>query len=268
MADLRDLGLSSYEDRAYRSLLGLGAVSAPELSEKSGVPEGRIYDVLESLETSGLVRAQTASRPKRYVAVEPEVAITRLVETRTRELEAEIERHEMVGSQLIETLPSARTVEDRFQTTAIGTEDAVELLFERLDAADERIAMVANAFTPEVDIDELGPDALDRLAAALERGVDVSILASRHLVETVPGELLDRLSREPFASGGFSARTTDELHGTFYLVDHVELCFEVVNPMTPDAVVGLVHLQDPTFALELEEQFVKHWETASPFDPA
>lgn len=38
----------------------------------SDVSVGRIHDVLTSLETRSLVRIQSASRPKKYVAVEPE----------------------------------------------------------------------------------------------------------------------------------------------------------------------------------------------------
>ncbi len=267
MADLRELGLSSYEDRAYRNLLGLGPVSASDLSETSGVPEGRIYDVLDSLEAHGMVRAQAASRPKQYVAVEPEVAIDRLVESRRRELSAEIERTEMVGNQLIDDLSAESTVEERFWTTAIGTEDAIELLFERIDVADEEVVMVADVFTPAFDIAEVGPDVLNRLASALERNVDVSILVSRNLVDEVPRQLIDRLRREPFRGDGFTVRTISELHGSFYLLDHVELCFEVTNPMERDAMVGLVNLKDPSFALELESQFVKHWEESETFTP-
>jgi len=74
MADLRDVGLSKYEARAYRSLLESGPTTAKTLSEASGVPMGRIYDVLNSLEQHRLVRSQAASRPKKYVAVEPETA--------------------------------------------------------------------------------------------------------------------------------------------------------------------------------------------------
>ena len=77
MANLRDLGLSEYEARAYRSLLKTGPTTAKELSRVSDVPMGRIYDVLNSIEQYNLVRSQSASRPKKYVAVEPETALDR-----------------------------------------------------------------------------------------------------------------------------------------------------------------------------------------------
>ena len=44
MSSLRDLGLSEYEARAYRSLLETGPTTAKELSRASDVPMGRIGD--------------------------------------------------------------------------------------------------------------------------------------------------------------------------------------------------------------------------------
>lgn len=265
MPDLSEIGLSSYEDRAYRGLLELGSAPATAVAERSDVPEGRIYDVLASLETRGMVRTQTASRPKRYVAVEPEIGVGRVVDARTRELEAEIKQYEVLEDQLVDALASGSTVDDRFWTTAIGTDDAVELLFERIDAATEQVVLVADIGTPTVDIVHVASDALDHLSSALERGVSVSLLVSRDLVDLAPSWLIDRVRRSPFDDAGFTIRTAEKLYGGFYLIDHDELCFEVGNPMEPD-VVGMINLKDEEFALEMESQFVKHWEEAEPFE--
>jgi len=73
MESLRDLGLSSYEDRAYRGLLGLGGTAA-DVTAESDVPKGRIYDALGGLESRGLVRVQSDREPKRYAPVEPAVS--------------------------------------------------------------------------------------------------------------------------------------------------------------------------------------------------
>ncbi|MFD1513350.1 TrmB family transcriptional regulator [Halomarina rubra] len=48
-------GLSPYQAHAYVALLDLGAASATELAEASGVPKPRIYDVLDALEGHGFV---------------------------------------------------------------------------------------------------------------------------------------------------------------------------------------------------------------------
>lgn len=266
MADLSELGLTTYEDRAYRTLLELGATTAHRLAEDSDVPEGRIYDVLSSLETRGMVRSQEASRPKRFLAVEPSVAINRLVEGRIRELEAEIERFQSLAEDLSEDLTTDPAVEDRFWTTAIGTVDALDLLFERVDAADSEVVMVADSIPRPLDLDEVGPDLLDQLASAIERGVDVSLLFAEEILTEIPRPLFDRASSGPFDADQFSVRTTDQLHGSLYLIDRDELCFPVVSPIERDRVLGLINLKDPSFARELEDQFQILWEDSTIVD--
>lgn len=261
MSDLRELGLSSYEDRAYRALVGLGTATASEIAERSGVPEGRIYDVLETLASAGMARVQRDTRPKRYAAVDPAVGVERLVDARTDDLRAEIDRTERIGQEVVDTLGETAG-SDRFRTTAIGPEESLELLFERIDAATDRIAVVASAFAPTLDVAAIVPDALDHLGDALDRGVTIDLLASDQLVATAPETVVERIQTGPFASEAFDLRTVPELAGDLFIVDHVEVCFEVVNPIDPDAVVGLIDLQDPAFAFELEDQFDAEWERA------
>lgn len=267
MADLHDLGLSSYESQAYRVLLNVGVTSAQALAEDSDVPEGRIYDVLDSLEGRGFVRVQTDTRPKRFIAVEPEIAINRLIEKETNELQSEIGQHKQVRRELIEELPTPPRADNQFQTTVIGTEETTELLFERIAAADEQIVMVSDHFIPGTYSNDSEPDILDEFKAALERGVEISILGSQNFVETIPDDWMNRLSCEPFSTQGFTARATTHHFATFYLFDHTEVCFEIGNPMDKETVVGLIYLQDPSLAVEFENQLAGYWEEATPFDP-
>ena len=65
---------------------------------------GRIYDVLSSIEGDGLVRSQSASRPKKYAAVEPETALERSLEDKRREARETIQRYE----EIIDTLATDR----------------------------------------------------------------------------------------------------------------------------------------------------------------
>jgi len=53
---LQKIGLTEYEAKAYLSLLRDHLNSATKLSEKSGVPRTKIYQVLESLERKGWIR--------------------------------------------------------------------------------------------------------------------------------------------------------------------------------------------------------------------
>ena len=46
---LEKIGLTSYEIRTYTSLIDGGELNASELSNKSGVPYSKIYEVLGTL---------------------------------------------------------------------------------------------------------------------------------------------------------------------------------------------------------------------------
>ncbi len=92
---LREMGLSKYETKIYVSLLMRGVATASELSDLSGVPYTRVYDVLNSLESKGLI-ASIPGRPLRYQALDPELAFRNMYELEKRALEeklAELERN-------------------------------------------------------------------------------------------------------------------------------------------------------------------------------
>jgi len=67
---LQRIGLTEYEAKVYLSLLTNHVNSAAKLSEKSGVPRTKIYQVLESLERKGWIRIYSGI-PLLFRAVDP-----------------------------------------------------------------------------------------------------------------------------------------------------------------------------------------------------
>lgn len=264
MASLRDLGLSEYESRVYRTLLRTGPTTAKELSRASDVPMGRIYDVLGSLEGDDLVRSQTASRPKKYVAVEPGTALERLLEDRRREARETVERYEEVVETLSGELESAEPVEEEFWTAAVGEEETVDLLLERLAAADEEIVVVADNRSPQFDLGRVGDAVAERLEAAVDRGVRVSVLVTPEVVSELPESVGERYRSGLSDRPSFAVRTAGELDGTFNLVDGVEIVLQVSNPLRPGEAFAAIDLKDPAFAGDVYEAFRPRWEDAEP----
>lgn len=74
---LMDLGFSEYEARAYRALVELGNANAREISGKSGVPQGKIYQVLHRLADRGVVQIQEGT-PVYFYADDPVGAVLTL----------------------------------------------------------------------------------------------------------------------------------------------------------------------------------------------
>jgi sugar-specific transcriptional regulator TrmB len=266
MATLRDLGLSEYQSRAYRALLETGPTTAKELSRASDVPMGRIYDVLGGLESEDLVRTQTASRPKKYAAVEPDTALDRLLSERKRELEAQKGQYEEIVDELSEDLETAEPVDEPFWTAALGPTEATDLLVERLATADDRIVLVADTPAAGFDIDELGPRIIAEMERALDRGVSVSLLFRPDLLEAFPKDVAELYRERLQGHESFSARTSEDVTGTFELIDRAEVCIEVAHPLNPGQPFALINLKDTDVAGGIREAFLDRWEEAEPLE--
>lgn len=265
MPTLRDIGLSEYESRVYRALLTSGPTTAKQLSQASGVPMGRIYDVLADLEAAELVRSQQPSRPKKYAAVEPQTALPRLLDERRREAEAELAQYEEAVDELSNRLAASEPTDGQFYTVAIGPEDTMELLFERLSAAADRLDMVVADVGSQFDLDEVGLSVADKIEDALERGVSVSVLTNFEIVEASPARITRRYA-EIAEHPNYEARVTDGLASTFNLIDQAEVCLGFANPLEPDSSLALIALRDPAFARNLHEEFEPRWNAADPIE--
>lgn len=88
---LEDVGLSTYQSRAYEAAIGLGTARFSTLSEESGVPQQRIYDVVDDLAEMGLLEVHEAPGGKQVVTFPPESALNELKERRIDEFSSTID---------------------------------------------------------------------------------------------------------------------------------------------------------------------------------
>lgn len=266
MPTLRDLGLSEYESRAYEAILQTGPKTAKELSQLSDVPMGRIYDVLSSLEDSRLVRTQTAGRPKKYVAVEPDIALDRLLDTKKQELETRAEQYESMVETLRAEMNNREPISGEFWTAAVGPEETLELLVERIAAARSELIVVADSAAAGVDLTHASNRVVDAMEAALERGVDVELLVTPSLVAELPNNVGREYDERLTEFDNYAVRTHEAVDGTFNLIDGVEVCLEIPNPLNPHEAFAMVNLKDQQFADDIREVYLPRWERAEPLD--
>jgi sugar-specific transcriptional regulator TrmB len=72
------LGLTEYEATAYLVLLEEQPLTAPQLSECSGIPLSRVFSVLTNLEDRGAVESSNGTGPRGYFAVPAEEFLDRI----------------------------------------------------------------------------------------------------------------------------------------------------------------------------------------------
>lgn len=102
---LHEMGLTEYETGAYLALLQQGEATAKEISEVSNIPQSRVYEVLEKLENKGFVTIQMG-RPKKYGAIEPNLAVEQYSNFKRNELNQTISKIESIGDKFVEELNS------------------------------------------------------------------------------------------------------------------------------------------------------------------
>ena len=84
---LKSLGMTKYEALVYIALLRVPSATASEIHETSSVPRASVYPVLDQLRDKDLVSV-SQSAPKRFAAIPPDDAITRLMSRIERDAES------------------------------------------------------------------------------------------------------------------------------------------------------------------------------------
>lgn len=262
MSDLGELGLSSYEEKAYRSLLSLGPATAREVSTASDVPRGRVYDVLNGLEARGIVRTRTAD-PTRYVPVDPELAADRLLAARERDLAADRRRYEDAAAGVRSSLAGPTPTEGRFWSVPAGSKTARSILEAQFDAADERILSVVGPPYDRLDWSEHRGE-LSAMTDLVDGDLELRWILTEAFADAVPGVAWDELPDGPDAP---DVRLADGVFASFDVIDDGEVYVTVPAPFAADDVLGGVVVRDDDLVGRLEDRFERAWERATPVAP-
>ncbi len=78
MNNMKRLGFSEYESKAYLALLKEYPLNGYTLAKNSGIPRSRIYEVLKNLINKQLVLEEEEGKNKFYYPVDPDIFIKRL----------------------------------------------------------------------------------------------------------------------------------------------------------------------------------------------
>jgi len=81
---LSEIGLTERESKVYLALLEIGSTTTGPLVKKSGIPNSKIYEILESLQNNGLVSWIIKGKIKHFQASEPRKILTLFKEKEKR----------------------------------------------------------------------------------------------------------------------------------------------------------------------------------------
>lgn len=166
---LEHVGLTNYEMRAYTSLLISGSQSAQTLSQASGVPYSKIYEVLTSLGSKGWLSSDN-SRPTIYTAHAPSTSIETTHRTREETFE---QNGKTIIAELEPLYEKSGTSEKPDILVISGTVNITSRIMNMFESC-KREVMIA---MPHVGR-ELLVAALPKLRLLHDRGIKTTILVS------------------------------------------------------------------------------------------
>ncbi|UCG04230.1 MAG: TrmB family transcriptional regulator [Candidatus Heimdallarchaeota archaeon] len=263
---LERYGLTNYEFTAYKTLLHRGACDAKELSDKSKVPMGRIYDVTDLLENKGLIDIQKYSRPKLYSPVDPSIAMKKLLERKKEELETLTENALVIEDEL-KRYHRTTPRESLFWKIGIGKE-AIDRWNTRLKEAQKEILYYGEFFEtqPQIHAQEIQEEA-EIFADLQERGVKIQmLLGTKNMVETMQEMLelvfpfLDRLDFDEMP-----VKFTETITNPFVIMDGEKVIIKIKNPANLAEYFTSIYVWQHKFATELSLKFQEMWNIAEEF---
>ena len=166
---LRDIGLTSYETRAYLALIESGVMTASQVSERSDVPYSKIYETLNSLQRKGWIETKQG-RPTRYYPKAPSEAFQA---TRLR-LEENISLWKQAVTEELQPLYERREFREKPDVWILRGESSVlAKLQEMVDGAKKELMVAAPGFAR--GFIEAGALMLSRLQSS---GIDVRVMVT------------------------------------------------------------------------------------------
>lgn len=258
ISQLTRLGLTSYEARAYTTLVRRDSFSAAQVARQAGLPRQRIYDVLDTLVQKGLATSRPGPHAK-YSAIAPELAVERLLGARRRELSA----MELDGAAIVEELTPAY----RKGQTHTDPLEYIEVLRDRV-AINERFAEIQRSVKREILVFTRPPYATPP-QENLE-GIQVTQAhVARSVYEASVFDDVDTIEGvRRFIEAGEDARFVDRLPLKLVIVDEALVMFGMEDPVADSDTITIVVVEHPSLAHVLKVAFMTTWENGLTFDQA
>ena len=166
---LEKIGLTSYEIKTFSSLLKTGELTASDLSQKSGVPYSKIYEVLGTLEEKSWIGSDE-SRPTKYFAKSPSTGL----DTTKQKMENEfLQNQNIILNELVPLYEKSGVSEKPDIWVLSGAINITTKILEMVDMCRNEV-MIA---IPEAG-EELVKQALPKLRSLHDKGVKITILTS------------------------------------------------------------------------------------------
>lgn len=254
---LRDLGLTSYEAKAYAVLVQRNSSTAVELARGARIPRQRIYDVVDGLVQRGLARPLSGEVVS-FAATDPRIAISGLVAGHRQRFSSLALNADNVSEELSGLWHSGQQEQTPLAFVEFLRDPAS--LGARFLELQSRATTSMLLFTRKpyvVDNNGPGLDATRRIA---ESGGDVRCCYEREVLDSA--ESVETLKQ--FAEAGEQGRIVEKIPMKLCLVNGTHALFSLTDPVAGGLTATNVLVEHPDLATSLTYAFEAMWATGRP----
>ena len=256
------MGLTNSEIKAYLTLLSCGIMTARDTYRKSGVPFGKIYDVLYSLEKRGLISIQN-SRPKMFMANEPKIGLKNLISEKEKNLQNLIEQASKVEGEL-NKIHHEHPEDSLFWTVILNVDfdkKSIHGLHSKIFNETKKELLVyipsPSIINEFLIIDE---EYISRYLELLEKGVKIKFLIGQ--INKNDECMIKSFFQHMLSYKNFTIKNTEVISQPFAIIDSEKIFLSIENPIKPDENLAGLYLWKKDFAIELRNKFENMWEQA------
>ncbi|GAB3491146.1 TrmB family transcriptional regulator [Flexivirga lutea] len=254
---LRDLGLTSYEAKAYAVLVQRNSSTAVELARGARIPRQRIYDVVDGLVQRGLARPLSGEVVS-FAATDPRIAISGLVAEHRQRFSSLALNADNVSEELSGLWHSGQ----REQTPLAFVEflrDPASLGARFLELQSRATTSMLLFTRKPYVVDNNGP-GLDATRRIAESGGDVRCCYEREVLDSA--ESVETLKQ--FAEAGEQGRIVEKIPMKLCLVNGTHALFSLTDPVAGGLTATNVLVEHPDLATSLTYAFEAMWATGRP----
>ncbi|MFX0009095.1 MAG: TrmB family transcriptional regulator [Candidatus Hermodarchaeota archaeon] len=281
---LKSANLSNYEVNVYLSLLKHNNLTAREISKKSNVPIGRIYEILKELKLKGMIEVQS-SRPKYYKTLPFNLAsqnlISHIISIGQRKISYLYEQARNLESLIYNSDAFYKPVSSTtFWSAEFNLDSMVSLLAKESREVKEELLAMSILSSNIIKVISVGKPYFQELRKALNRGVDIKYIWS---LEPDKGKLCTMTQINRYKSIYFELKRnlkdfynlSDELTGfelrfiskqiptNFNVIDSKRVIVKIQNPLKTPEILSVMNVLDPDLARELRKTFFNLWDYES-----
>ncbi|MBD3355122.1 hypothetical protein GF361_04005 [Candidatus Woesearchaeota archaeon] len=245
---LNELGLSKYESKVYLTLISEGISTAKDISNITGIPYGKVYEIINSLSNKGFSMV-LPSKPMKYKAASP-------VESIKKAKNKEKEKIERIESRVINQLES-KFKENKYKSKSKSYFSIINGRSNVVNKTEELIAKAKKSINIQCSANSLSRLVLhkDVLKEAVEKGIYVSIAGVTNK------ENLNEIRSLDFCS----IKKINSSKNNFISVDGKECMIIDANPDDDNIIYGRdlgIFALSPSFTRFLDSFFLANFKKA------